>query len=52
MKRHVGIQILVVLIAAMMMLTSFACAKTPAAPAAEATEAPAAEVTEVPAPAA
>ncbi len=55
MKRQVGLQVLVVLIAAMMMLTSFACAKTPAAPAEEtleATEAPATEPMEEPAPAA
>ena len=52
MKRHVGVQILVVLIATMMMLSSFACAKAPEAPVAEATkapEAPVAEATEAPA---
>ena len=51
MKRHVGFQILVILITAMMMLTSFACSKAPEAPAAEATEAAAAEPTEEAAPA-
>ncbi len=50
MKRHVGFQILVVLITAMMMLTSFACAKAPEAPAAAATEAPTTAPTEAPAP--
>ena len=52
MKRHVGVQILVVLIATMMMLSTFACAKAPEAPVAEATkapEAPVAEATEAPA---
>ncbi|MEN6417430.1 MAG: extracellular solute-binding protein [Clostridiaceae bacterium] len=52
MKRHVGFQILVVLIAAFMMLSTFACAAAPAATeTTEATEAPAAEPTEEAAPA-